>query len=360
MTSLPKTRTRIQIQRVWPMLDCGRYPVKRTARRRGRRLGRRLQRRARRPARGRPLPPARRAALGRGADGADRQRPLARDLPGRRRSAAGSTRSRPGSTAGPPGAGSSTASSRAGRRTSPASCSRALRCAGVESLTLEDALDPALAPKLGREGETTALPLEVIVDRERARFGSWYELFPRSWGGFAGVEAAVARLAELGFDVVYLPPIHPIGRTHRKGRNNAWTPRPDDPGSPWAIGGPEGGHTAVNPELGTLADFDRLVAARAGARHRDRARLRDPVLARPPLARRASGVVPPPPGRDAQVRREPAQALPGHLQRQLRVRRLGEPLARRSAMSSSSGSATASGPSASTTRTRSRSPSGSG
>jgi starch synthase (maltosyl-transferring) len=131
--------------------------------------------------------------------------------------------------------------------------------AGVETLTLEDALDPALAPKLGREGETTALPLEVIVDRERARFGSWYELFPRSWGGFAGVEAQLPRLAELGFDVIYLPPIHPIGRTHRKGRNNSLEAGPDDPGSPWAIGGPEGGHTAVNPELGTLADFDRLV-----------------------------------------------------------------------------------------------------
>jgi starch synthase (maltosyl-transferring) len=131
--------------------------------------------------------------------------------------------------------------------------------AGVETLTLEDALDPALAPKLGREAETTALPLEVIVDRERARFGSWYELFPRSWGGFAGVEAQLPRLAELGFDVIYLPPIHPIGRTHRKGRNNSLEARPDDPGSPWAIGGPEGGHTAVNPELGSLADFDRLV-----------------------------------------------------------------------------------------------------
>jgi starch synthase (maltosyl-transferring) len=131
--------------------------------------------------------------------------------------------------------------------------------AGVETLTLEDALDPALAPKLGREAETTALPLEVIVDRERARFGSWYELFPRSWGGFAGVEAQLPRLAELGFDVIYLPPIHPIGRTHRKGRNNSLEAGPDDPGSPWAIGGPEGGHTAVNPELGTLADFDRLV-----------------------------------------------------------------------------------------------------
>jgi starch synthase (maltosyl-transferring) len=135
--------------------------------------------------------------------------------------------------------------------------------AGAETLTLEQALDPANAPKPARESETSILPLELIVDRERARFGSWYELFPRSWGGFAGVAQELPRLAELGFDVIYLPPIHPIGRTLRKGRNNSLEAGPDDPGSPWAIGGSEGGHTAVNPELGTLADFDRMVA-RAG------------------------------------------------------------------------------------------------
>jgi len=108
--------------------------------------------------------------------------------------------------------------------------------------------------------------LEVIVDRERARFGAWYEVFPRSLapesgrhGTFADAERHLPRLAELGFDVVYLPPIHPIGRTHRKGRNNTPGAGPDDVGSPWAIGGPEGGHTAVHPELGTLADFERFV-----------------------------------------------------------------------------------------------------
>jgi len=100
--------------------------------------------------------------------------------------------------------------------------------------------------------------LGVDVDPELARFGAWYELFPRSWGGFAGVEKALPRLAELGFDVVYLPPIHPIGRTNRKGRNNTVTAEPGDVGSPWAIGG-EGGHTAVHPDLGTLADFEHLV-----------------------------------------------------------------------------------------------------
>ncbi len=112
-------------------------------------------------------------------------------------------------------------------------------------------------------GDATALaePVPLEVQRERARFGSWYELFPRSWGGLRGVRAQIPRLAELGFDVVYLPPIHPIGRTNRKGRNNALVAAPGDPGSPWAIGGPEGGHTAVHPELGTLEDLDALVAA---------------------------------------------------------------------------------------------------
>jgi starch synthase (maltosyl-transferring) len=109
--------------------------------------------------------------------------------------------------------------------------------------------------------------LEVVVDRERARFGSWYELFPRSQaprpgrhGTFADVERRLPALAELGFDVVYLPPIHPIGHSYRKGPNNTLDAGPGDPGSPWAIGAEEGGHTAVHPQLGTLADFERLVA----------------------------------------------------------------------------------------------------
>ncbi len=131
---------------------------------------------------------------------------------------------------------------------------------GVAALTLDEALDPALDPGLPRvEERTLARPLELIVDRERARFGAWYELFPRSFGGLQGVERILPELAELGFDVVYLPPIHPIGQTQRKGRNNTPGAGPGDPGSPWAIGGDGGGHTAVHPELGTLADFDRLV-----------------------------------------------------------------------------------------------------
>ncbi len=132
---------------------------------------------------------------------------------------------------------------------------------GVEALTAKAALDRGLEPPLGRESETTpGDPRELIVDRVRAGFGAWYELFPRSWGGFVGVESVLPELAGLGFDVVYLTPIHPIGRSHRKGKNNALLAAADDPGSPWAIGGTEGGHTAIHPGLGTFADLDRLVA----------------------------------------------------------------------------------------------------
>ncbi|MDB4877526.1 MAG: glycosidase [Gemmatimonadetes bacterium] len=103
--------------------------------------------------------------------------------------------------------------------------------------------------------------VSIVVDRERARFASWYELFPRSLGTFADAAKRLPAVAELGFDVVYLPPIHPIGRTFRKGKNNSLTPGPDDVGSPWAIGNEQGGHTAVDPALGALDDFDKFVAA---------------------------------------------------------------------------------------------------
>jgi starch synthase (maltosyl-transferring) len=127
-------------------------------------------------------------------------------------------------------------------------------------------VEEGLAAEAGdRHGEATSQTYEVDVDRVLARFGSWYELFPRSWGGFAGVALALPEIAALGFDVVYLPPVHPIGQTNRKGRNNTLTPDKDDPGSPWAIGSEDGGHDAINPELGTWAEFDAMVAAAKAA-----------------------------------------------------------------------------------------------
>jgi starch synthase (maltosyl-transferring) len=116
----------------------------------------------------------------------------------------------------------------------------------------------------GREPDdlTTSEPFHLWVDRERALFGAWYELFPRSEGGLAlAARNRLPAVAEMGFDIVYLPPIHPIGRSHRKGPNNTLKATQDDPGSPWAIGNEEGGHTAVEPSLGTIDDFDGFVAA---------------------------------------------------------------------------------------------------
>ncbi|MEE4378743.1 MAG: alpha-1,4-glucan--maltose-1-phosphate maltosyltransferase [Candidatus Competibacteraceae bacterium] len=109
--------------------------------------------------------------------------------------------------------------------------------------------------------------LAVVVEDERARFSSWYELFPRSYGltpgqhgTFLDVMTQLPRIADMGFDVLYFPPIHPIGRINRKGKNNTMTPTEDDVGSPWAIGSEEGGHKAIHPALGTLEDFRALVA----------------------------------------------------------------------------------------------------
>ena len=115
------------------------------------------------------------------------------------------------------------------------------------------------------EGTTLGRELEVVVEPVRARYGSWYEMFPRSTGRagshgtFRDLEQRLPYVSGMGFDVLYLPPIHPIGSTHRKGRNNSTRSTAADPGSPWAIGSAEGGHKAVNPALGTLDDFRRLV-----------------------------------------------------------------------------------------------------
>ena len=290
-------------------------------RRRGRRrLRDDLPRRPRRARRGDPLPPARARAAGarrrssrsETTAGAARS-PSTRRAAGRSRVIAWTDRIASWQRRGDPQARGRADRSR--RRALGGPCAprrRTCRSRRRSRSTSDD-----------RHGEVELdVKLGVDVDAELARFGAWYELFPRSWGGFAGVEKVLPQLAELGFDVVYLPPIHPIGRTNRKGRNNAVTAKRGDVGSPWAIGAEEGGHTAIHPDLGTLADFERLVARARETRHRDRARLRDPVLTRPPVAEGASRVVPPPPRRHAEVRGEPAEEVPGHLQRQLRVRGL--------------------------------------
>ncbi len=117
-----------------------------------------------------------------------------------------------------------------------------------------------------RDNETAAPVYKLYVEREKAQFSTWYEFFPRSAspdrsrsGTFKDCEALLRVISELGFDTLYFPPIHPIGESHRKGKNNSTTALPGEPGSPWAIGSHLGGHKAINPELGTIEDFERLV-----------------------------------------------------------------------------------------------------
>jgi len=150
--------------------------------------------------------------------------------------------------------------------------------------SLPERIGPALSTELWavltadpvRELITKAAPVRVWVDRPLAEFGSWYEFFPRSanseidadgkplrHGTFRDAIAELPRIAQMEFDIVYLPPIHPIGNDHRKGRNNAVSCEPGDVGSPWAIGSADGGHDAIHPELGTFEDFDAFVAAAA-------------------------------------------------------------------------------------------------
>ncbi len=145
---------------------------------------------------------------------------------------------------------------------------RAVASIALEALTtgdvepsLTEAIDAAIRTAGACREDVARSPWRgVDIDPERASFAAWYELFPRSFGGLRGVADALPRLAGLGFDIVYLPPVHPIGRTNRKGPNNTPTAAPGDVGSPWAIGASEGGHTAIHPELGTLDDFAALVA----------------------------------------------------------------------------------------------------
>jgi starch synthase (maltosyl-transferring) len=258
---MPKTKpARIQIQEVTPQIDCGRYPVKRTAgesvavtarifRDGHETLGAAIRHRA--PGSSSwtetPLEP-----LGNDAWSGS----FEVDLPGlwcfrieawvdrvasfreelRRKVAAGQT-----DLAG--------------------ELSEGAVLLGLKELTV----DQALEARPGRRSEKAwSATYEVDVDRVLARFGSWYELFPRSWGGFKGVRELLPRFAELGVDVIYFPPIHPIGRTNRKGRNNSETAEPGDVGSPWAIGSAKGGHDAIDPPLGTEKAFRALVAEAKG------------------------------------------------------------------------------------------------
>jgi starch synthase (maltosyl-transferring) len=150
-------------------------------------------------------------------------------------------------------------------------------------LLLRDRLAAAASPAvtavmadLPMRARVTAGPKrQFLVERERALYGAWYEFFPRSTGGrdargravhgtFTTAAAELPRIAAMGFDIVYLPPIHPIGHRSRKGRDNSDIARSDDVGSPWAIGSTAGGHDAVHPDLGTMADFDAFVAAAGG------------------------------------------------------------------------------------------------
>ena len=147
----------------------------------------------------------------------------------------------------------------------------ALREEGLPRARLDAALDPTVVQVLQqhpiRELVTTDTARDLWVDRRRALYGAWYELFPRSEGAnsrrqgtFASAAKRLPAVAKMGFDVVYLPPVHPIGKVNRKGPNNSLEAGPKDVGSPWAIGSDEGGHDAVHPALGTLDDFDAFVA----------------------------------------------------------------------------------------------------
>jgi starch synthase (maltosyl-transferring) len=145
---------------------------------------------------------------------------------------------------------------------------RTPEAADVEELATSAELDALMSRYPDRKrGADRSDEYRIVAARERARHGAWYELFPRSaspdpdrQGTLRDVAALVPDIAELGFDVLYLPPIHPIGGTNRKGRNNVTAARPGDPGSPWAIGSAEGGHTAIHPALGTFDDFEHLLA----------------------------------------------------------------------------------------------------
>src|SRR5216684_877765 len=291
-----------QAERRWPETGRHRGGLARNRRRavsgqaiRGREGGRRGGHRRRRPGRARlrHQAPARRPnGLDRGADGPAGQRPLAGRVRGHR---AGTVpvhdrglgrplrdleppvrQTRRGRTGRGPGAGGGGAPRRgtAARATGPDSeklmaytaqlrKGKAAATAALESdlaVLMERHADRSLSVTYGRQ-------VEVTVEPQRARYGAWYEMFPRSagkqgrHGTFRDVEEWLPYISGMGFDVLYFPPIHPIGRTNRKGANNSAHAKPDEPGSPWAIGSEEGGHKAIHPQLGTLDDFKHLMSA---------------------------------------------------------------------------------------------------
>ena len=186
----------------------------------------------------------------------------------------------------------------------------------LEILSSEVAAD-LFKETASRDGETRyRRELEVVVERDRAAFGAWYEMFPRSQspvpgrhGTFDDVIARLPYVRDLGFDVLYFPPIHPIGMSHRKGKNNALRAEPGEPGSPYAIGSDEGGHEAINRDARDACRF--CPPDRCGRRlgNRDRSRLRHPMLAGPPLDQTASGMVRLAARRQHQARGEPAEEI---------------------------------------------------
>jgi hypothetical protein len=186
-----------------------------------------------------------------------------------------------------------------------------------------------VAANKGQQSDLTrSATYPLVVDRPIARASAWYEMMPRSqspvFGKHGTFDDCINRLpdiAAMGFDVLYLTHIHPIGRVNCKGRNNSLRYEPGDPGSPYAIGSAEGGHDAVHPELGTLDDFRRFVRACAEHRLRSRTRLCRPVLDRPSLARAAPGMVQAQTRRLDPIRGKPTEKARRHRQsRPLRAR----------------------------------------
>jgi starch synthase (maltosyl-transferring) len=229
-----------------------------------------------------------RRAAGRTGQAAGRNGSAARgtgQAAGRNGSAAGGTgqaAGRNGGAAGGTGQADDGISQRRAARAALSALSQRLTDQGIPAWDrLAAATDPAITRILAayplRDRRTRSRRFSVIVDRKRALYGSWYEFFPRSEGAqidpsgqrepVSGTLRTAARrldaIADMGFDVVYLPPVHPIGSAHRKGRNNTLHAEPSDPGSPWAIGSPAGGHDAIHPDLGDFADFDAFTG-RAG------------------------------------------------------------------------------------------------